>query len=65
MLFCPQHKGQNYLTCRRDQVNSKRKSNSIRFQILFKVNMKILIKTCADLTVPIYPKITKINLTIN
>ena len=65
MLFCPQHKGQNYLTGRRDQVNSKRKSNSIRFQILFKVNMKILIKTCVDLTVPIYPKITKINLTIN
>ena len=27
--------------------------------------MKILIKTCVDLTVPIYPKITKINLTIN
>ena len=40
---------------KRGQVVRKKYSTGIRLQLLFKENMKILIKTC---TVMIYPKIT-------
>ena len=54
---------QELFSIRRDQVVRKRNSTSIRLQIFFKANLKILIKT---VTVSICPKITyKINLTID